>query len=84
MSASVLHPRFQLWQSLGVFEGLMKALATFYSKKRRIKWKWQVIDSKSVPWNHLPAMVVVATLLSWRAASNWNERRSARSSALTG
>ena len=41
VSASVLHQRFQLWQSLGVFKHLMRALAKVHGKKRRIKWRWQ-------------------------------------------
>lgn len=49
VSASVLHQRFQLWQSMGVFEHLMHALVKFYGKKRRIKWRWQAVDSKSCP-----------------------------------
>lgn len=49
VSASVLHQRFQLWQSMGVFEHLMRALVKFYDKKRRIKWRWQSVDSKSCP-----------------------------------
>lgn len=49
VSASVLHQRFQLWQSMGVFEHLMRALVKFYGKRRRIKWCWQSVDSKSCP-----------------------------------
>jgi putative transposase len=49
VSASVLHQRFQLWRGLGVFEELMRALVKLYGKKRRIKWRWQSVDSKSCP-----------------------------------
>lgn len=49
VSASVLHQRFQLWQSLGVFAHLMRAVAKFYGKQQRIKWRWQAVDSKSCP-----------------------------------
>ena len=49
VSASVLHQRFQLWRHLGVFEQLMAALAHVYGQERRIKWRWQSVDSKSCP-----------------------------------
>lgn len=49
VSASVLHQRFQLWRRLGVFEHLMAALAKVYAQERRIKWRWQSVDSKSCP-----------------------------------
>lgn len=47
--ASTVHARFQRWQRLGVFEKVMTELAKVYGKKRRIKWRWQALDSKSCP-----------------------------------
>ena len=47
--SSVLHQRFQQWQQSGLFAKLMRVMAKFYAKKRRIKWKWQALDSKSSP-----------------------------------
>ena len=47
--SSTLHERFQTWQHQGVFDTVMQIMVKFYAKKRRIKWKWQSIDSKSCP-----------------------------------
>jgi len=47
--SSVLHERFQTWQQQGVFAQVMRIMVKFYAKKRKIKWKWQSIDSKSCP-----------------------------------
>jgi putative transposase len=49
VSASVLHDRFQEWESLGVFAKLMRAMVGYYAGKRGIKWKWQALDAKSCP-----------------------------------
>lgn len=49
VSSSVLHERFQTWQQAGIFDQIMKWMLKFYNQRRRIKWKWQSIDSKSVP-----------------------------------
>lgn len=49
VSASAVHARFQRWRQHGVFEKVMKRLVTFYGKKRKVKWKWQSLDSKSCP-----------------------------------
>lgn len=49
VSSSVLHERFQTWQEAGIWEKIMQRMLRFYARKRRIKWKWQSIDSKSVP-----------------------------------
>jgi putative transposase len=49
VSSSVLHERFQTWQQNGIFGRMMKLMVKFYHKRRKIKWKWQSIDSKSVP-----------------------------------
>lgn len=47
--SSVLHERFQRWQQTGIFKRIMKLMVKFYHRRRRIQWKWQSIDSKSVP-----------------------------------
>lgn len=49
VSSSVLHERFQTWQEAGIWDRIMRRMLRFYARKRRIKWKWQAIDSKSVP-----------------------------------
>ena len=49
VSSSVLHERFQTWRQAGIFAQIMKLMVKFYHKRRKIKWKWQAIDSKSVP-----------------------------------
>jgi putative transposase len=47
--SSVIHERFQSWQENGIFARIMKHMVKFDNKRRKIKWKWQSIDSKSVP-----------------------------------
>ena len=49
VSSSVLHERFQTWQQAGLFGRIMKLMVKFYNKRRKIKWKWQSIDSKMMP-----------------------------------
>jgi putative transposase len=49
VSSSVLHERFQTWQQQGVFERIMTLMVKFYAKRRKVKWKWQAIDSKACP-----------------------------------
>lgn len=49
VSSSVLHERFQSWQKAGVWKKIMQRLLRFYGRTKRIKWKWQSIDSKMVP-----------------------------------
>ncbi|MFC1879444.1 IS5 family transposase, partial [Chloroflexota bacterium] len=49
VSSSVLHERFQTWQEDGRWEKIMRRVARYYARERRIAWKWQSIDSKSVP-----------------------------------
>lgn len=49
VSASAAHARFQHWRRLGVFERIMRCLAKDYGKKRKVKWTWQSLDSKSCP-----------------------------------
>lgn len=47
--SSVIHERFQTWQERGLFDQIMTVMVKCYDKKRKIKWKWQSIDSKSCP-----------------------------------
>jgi putative transposase len=47
--SSVIHERFQKWRRAGMFKKIMRIMAKFYAKRRKIKWKWQSIDSKSCP-----------------------------------
>jgi putative transposase len=47
VSASVLHDRFQAWETLGIFAKMMTAMVSYYAKKRGVKWKWQALDAKS-------------------------------------
>lgn len=47
--SSTLHERFQTWQQLGIFDKIMQIMVKFYAKKRKIKWKWQSVDSKACP-----------------------------------
>jgi putative transposase len=47
--STTIHARFQEWQRAGVFRRMMRALVRYYHRQRRIGWKWQSLDSKSVP-----------------------------------
>ncbi len=47
-ASSSIHARYQTWVELGVFERLFRLLLMFYDQRRRIQWRWQAIDSKSV------------------------------------
>jgi putative transposase len=47
VASSVLHERFQTWQREGRFAKIMQALLRFYDRRRRIRWQWQAIDSRS-------------------------------------
>ena len=49
VSSSVLHERFQTWQSQGLFEILFKKMVKFYAKECKIGWKWQSVDSMMSP-----------------------------------
>jgi putative transposase len=48
-SSSVLHERFQTWQSQGLFERLFKKMVRFYARECKIGWKWQSVDSMMSP-----------------------------------
>jgi len=49
VSSSVLHERFQTWQREGRWEGIMRRAARYDAREQWIAWKWQSIDSKSIP-----------------------------------
>jgi putative transposase len=49
VSSSTLHERFQTWQKAGVFDKLFKIMVRHYARELGIGWKWQSVDSKSVP-----------------------------------
>jgi len=46
-TGSTLHRRFQAWVTSGVFRALWKRLLVAYDARRRIAWRWQVVDSAS-------------------------------------
>lgn len=48
-ASSSLHKRFQEWNESGLWKKIYRLIVKYYQKKRRIKWKWQAIDSKMVP-----------------------------------
>lgn len=47
-ASSSIHARFQQWRVSGLFEKIFRRLLLFYHKRKRIQWRWQAIDSKSV------------------------------------
>jgi len=48
-SSSSIHARYQEWCRVGVFKKVFKLMVEYYHQRRRIEWRWQSIDSKSVP-----------------------------------
>jgi len=44
-SGSTAHRRFQQWVNQGVFRKAWVRLLKKYDERRRIKWKWQSLDS---------------------------------------
>lgn len=48
-ASSSLHKRFQEWNESGLWKKIYRLIVKHYQKKRRIKWKWQAVDSKMVP-----------------------------------
>jgi putative transposase len=49
VSSSVLHERFQTWQTQGLFEKLFKKMVRYYARECKIGWKWQSVDSMMSP-----------------------------------
>ncbi len=48
-ASSSLHARFQTWQQTGVWEQVFRLLVQLYHRRKGIQWRWQAVDSKSVP-----------------------------------
>lgn len=48
-ASSSLHKRFQEWNESGLWKKIYRLIVKYYQKKRRIRWKWQAVDSKMVP-----------------------------------
>lgn len=48
-SGSTVHLRFQQWQRRGVFKAFWKMMLHRYDQRRGIAWKWQAVDTKTVP-----------------------------------
>ena len=48
-ASSSLHKRFQEWSESGLWKKIYRLAVMYYKKKRRIRWKWQAVDSKMVP-----------------------------------
>jgi putative transposase len=48
-ASSSLHERFQTWNEAGVWKNVYRVMMKYYHKKRHIQWRWQAVDSKSVP-----------------------------------
>jgi transposase len=44
-SGSALHNYFQLWTCCGVFRKLWKQGLVEYDRRKRIRWKWQTLDT---------------------------------------
>jgi transposase len=47
-SGSTAHRRFQEWVAKGVFQRAWVNLLEKYDERRRIKWKWQALDTSLV------------------------------------
>lgn len=45
---SSIHKYFQAWRAAGILEQIFRAMVVYYHRQKRIQWKWQAIDSKSV------------------------------------
>jgi putative transposase len=48
-AASSIHERFQSWVARGIWDKVFKKMLELYDKLRHIQWRWQALDSKSVP-----------------------------------
>jgi putative transposase len=49
VSSSVLHERYVTWRKAGIWQKVMQRALRYYHRQRRIQWRWQALDSKSVP-----------------------------------
>src|SRR5512134_1896494 len=48
-ASSSLHARFQAWRQAGLCQQIFRLLVLYYQQRKHIQWRWQAIDSKSVP-----------------------------------
>jgi putative transposase len=48
-AASSIHAHFQVWCRNGVWHKVFQHMLKFYDHHQRIQWRWQALDSKSVP-----------------------------------
>ena len=48
-ASSSLHEYYQGWREAGLFEKIFQNLVNYYDRHKGIQWRWQAIDSKSVP-----------------------------------
>ncbi len=48
-ASSSLHARYQAWREAGLFARIFQLMLEYYDHVKRIQWRWQAIDSKSVP-----------------------------------
>jgi putative transposase len=48
-AASSIHARFQKWVAGGIWAKVFKLMLRLYDKFRHIQWRWQALDSKTVP-----------------------------------
>src|SRR5687767_13622235 len=49
VSKSTAHTRLQAWQQQGVWRALWQRLLRRAGRQRALPWRWQAIDSRSVP-----------------------------------
>lgn len=47
-ASSSIHDRFQAWRQAGLLAQIFQAMLEYYDHQKRIQWRWQAIDSKSV------------------------------------
>lgn len=48
-ASSSIHARYQIWRQAGLWEKIFRLMLEHYDHRKHIQWRWQSIDSKSVP-----------------------------------
>ena len=48
-AASSIHAHFQSWCKQGVWLRVFRLMLAYYDRLQRIQWRWEALDSKSVP-----------------------------------
>jgi len=48
-ASSSVHDRYQVWREAGLLEAIFRLMVIYYHQRKGIRWRWQAIDSKSVP-----------------------------------